>query len=59
MKFWQAVVTAQLAAGSVYADRHAPGVVHFVWEASALAFGALAWWLGAKFFGSVDQGDKR
>lgn len=46
MRFWQAVVVAQLAAGSVYADRYSgDSAEHFLAEFASVAFGAAVWFV--------------
>ena len=44
MRFWQALVTAQMAAGSVWADRYRDVLwAHLLAEAGAIIFGLALW----------------
>ncbi len=52
MRFWQALVTGQIAAGAVWADRIHDYWPHLAAEIGNLAIAAAAWlmfkrWLGA------------
>ena len=50
MKFWQSIVTAQLAAGSVYADRIDAFVPHLLAETLSVMFGAAMWMWAEKLW---------
>ena len=43
LRFWQAVVIGQLAAGSVWADRHTGFPAHILAELGSVAIGAIMW----------------
>ncbi|MCW1431420.1 hypothetical protein [Novosphingobium sp. JCM 18896] len=55
MRFWQALVVAQLTAGSVYADRYPAGLHHFAVEGGALLIGAIMWVVLKWTFGPSHQ----
>jgi hypothetical protein len=51
MRFWQAVVTGQLAAGAAWADQIEGSWSHLAADVGNIAVGAIAWlmfkrWLG-------------
>lgn len=55
MKFWQAIITGQLAAGSVFADRVDGFAPHIAAEvASVLIAGAM--WVAARRLWPSDEG---
>ena len=43
MKFWQALVVAQLTAGSIHADRYHDWLPHIIAESSSALFGLVMW----------------
>lgn len=54
MRFWQAAVTAQMASGSVWADRFT-GMTHTLAEVSAVAVGVLMWLILDRLCGSAGK----
>lgn len=51
MRFWQALVTGQIAAGAVWADRIDDRWGHLVAELASLAIAAAAWMMFKRLLG--------
>jgi hypothetical protein len=51
MRFWQAVVTGQVAAGAVWADHFHDYWGHLLAELASLAVAALSWTLFKRWLG--------
>lgn len=51
MRFWQALVTGQIAAGAVWADRFRDYWGHLTAELASMAVAALTWALFKRWLG--------
>jgi hypothetical protein len=53
VRFWQALITAQMAAGFVWADRYREVEwVHLLAEAGSMLIGAIMWVVFKRTFGA-------